>query len=80
MGVKTGKVWPKKTAKRGQEEDMSPRGSEACPNSPQESPNRAPTEPKESPKRAPKEPQESPKRAKSALRGPQKGYKRACKI
>ena len=87
MGLKIGKGWLKKAAKRGLEKDMNPRGSEACPSmpqqpprEPQESPRRAPGEPKESSKRAPREPQESPKRAKSAPRGPQQGYKRACKI
>ena len=90
MGAQTGKVWPKKVANRGQGEDMSPRGSEACPNSPQDCPNRAPIEPQERPMRAPREPQGSPKGAprepqespKGAPREPlnsQKGPKRTTK-
>ena len=79
MGAKTGKGWPKKAAKRGQEEDMSPRGSEACPNSPQDSPTRAPREPKESPKRAPRELQESPKRAPKGPKAPQEDHKRVTR-
>ena len=75
MGAKTAKVWPKKVANRGQGEDMSPRGSEACPNSPQESPNRAPREPKERPKRAPREPQKGQKRPKRTTKGLQESLK-----
>ena len=75
MEAQAGKAWPKKAANRGQEEDMSPRGSEACPNSPQESPKRAPGEPKESSKRAPREPQESPKEP----RAPQEDHNRVTR-
>ena len=69
MGSQNGKVWPKKGAKRGQEENMSPRGSEACPESPQDSPKSAPR----GPKRAPRGPKESPN---SAQRVPQERPKR----
>ena len=68
MGGQNGKVWPKKVAKRGQEENMSPRGSEACPESPQDSPKSAPR----GPKRAPREPKESPKRAQESPSRPKR--------